>query len=67
MKLAASFSTEPEAYIAKGMLEDNGIDAVVVPNNMATLYAAGAAWAPIELYVPDGELERAQSLLAEHE
>lgn len=66
MTEVASFSTESEAFIACGMLIDNGIDAFVETNNMATLYGAGATWAPIRLLVPRYRLEAARRLLAAH-
>lgn len=59
MILLRSFSTETEAYIAAGMYKDNGLDVVVVPNEMATLYGAGSTWAPVELYVSEEDLPRA--------
>lgn len=58
-----SFSTAPAAYIAKGMLVDNGIEAEVGPDNMATLYGAGSTWAPVELYVDEADLAAAEKLL----
>lgn len=64
--LVASFSADAQAYLAKGMLEDAGIASYVVSNNMATLYGAGATWAPIELYVAASDAPRAVALLREH-
>lgn len=61
----ASFNTEPEAYIAAGMLRSNGIDAVVGADRMATLYGAGSTWAPITLSVPAGQAEQARTLLVQ--
>lgn len=66
MKAIAEFSTEPQAAIAANMLIDNGINAVVPPNNMGTLYGAGTTWAPFVLYVPEEDANRALQLLREH-
>ena len=66
MALAACFSAEPEAYLAQGMLDANGITAYVEANSMATLYGAGSTWAPIKLFVPAADLTRAMDLLKEH-
>lgn len=66
MVTVASFTLEPDAFLAKGMLENNGIDAFVETNTMATLYAAGSTWAAINLLVPEKDLERAMELLKEH-
>lgn len=63
---AAEFTTEPDAYIAAGMLQDNGIEAVVTPNHMSTLYGAGATWSPVILSVPAAQLAQARRLLHEH-
>ncbi len=60
----ASYTAEPEAYIAAGMLRSNGIEAVVGADRMATLYGAGATWAPITLSVPADKAEQARKLLA---
>lgn len=64
--LVAQFSTEPEAYIAAGMLAAAGVVARVEANNMATLYGAGATWAPINLYVSSVDAEYARTLLDAH-
>ncbi len=66
MKAVASFNTEAEAYIAKGMLADHGIEAITGPDHMTTLYGAGSTWAPVELYVRDQDFDRARALLEEH-
>lgn len=62
----ASYSAEPEAYIAAGMLRSNGIDVQVGADRMATLYGAGATWAPITLAVPSAQADEALALLAAH-
>lgn len=62
----AEFTTEAEAYIAKGMLEAEGISAEIEPNRMATLYGAGSTWSPVRLFVADADAERARRLLEQH-
>lgn len=64
--IIAQFSTEAEAHIAKGMLENEGIAVFIEPNTMATLYAAGATWSPIRLFVADNDAEKARELLEKH-
>lgn len=64
--VAAEFSNEIDASIAAGMLADNGIEAQILSNNMATLYAAGSTWAPVRLMVPSDCLAEARCLLHEH-
>ena len=66
MVTIASFSFEPDAYLVQGMLKNNGIDAYVDTNTMATLYAAGSTWAAINLLVPEKDAERARELMKEH-
>lgn len=66
LSLLAQFTTEPEAFIAQGMLEENGIKTFMDTNSMSTLYAAGATWSPINLYVDADDLPRALELLKMH-
>lgn len=66
LSLLAQFSTEPEAFMAQGMLEENGIRTFMDTNRMSTLYAAGATWSPINLYVDADDQPRALELLKEH-
>ena len=63
---AAEFPPEQEAAIAAGMLQNNGIDAVVDGSYMTTLYGAGSTWAPVRLMVPAGRLADAAALLKNH-
>lgn len=65
-QVAAEYTAAPEAHIAAGMLEEHGIDVIVDSPTMGTLYGAGSTWAPVLLYVPESEAERAAALLAEH-
>lgn len=62
--LAAEFSNERDAAIASGMLQANGIATHVVNDAMATIYGAGATWAPVKLYVGADDAEAAAKLLA---
>ena len=62
----AEFSDQPTAAIACGMLRSNGIEATVVNDEMATIYGAGATWAPVRLYVDAGDTPLALRLLREH-
>ncbi|MCH5221386.1 MAG: DUF2007 domain-containing protein [Muribaculaceae bacterium] len=64
MEIVAQFSNEPDAFLAKARLAANEIAAWVEPNTMATLYGAGATWAPINLYVRNEDIERALKVLS---
>ena len=59
--LAAEFSNERDAAIACGMLQANGVEAFVVDDAMATIYGAGATWAPVRLYVRADDAEKRQN------
>lgn len=64
MKLINQYSNEAEAYIDKGYLDSNGINAEVVSNAMSDIFPApGAGNGSIDLYVPDSEYDRAYELL----
>lgn len=64
MRLLNQYSNEAEAYIDKGYLESNGIEAEVVSNAMSDLFPApGSGNGSIDLYVPESEYEKAYSLL----
>ena len=62
----AQYSSSTEAHIAAGMLEDNGIDVIIDSPVMSTLYGAGSTWAPVVVYVPQAQYERAAELLQTH-
>lgn len=64
--LVAEFDNSISANIAQGLLQSHDIDAHVEGNIMSTMYAAGATWSPVELYVPADKLEEARRLLQEH-
>lgn len=58
------YSSEPEAYIDKGMLESHGIRAVVQANALSELFPApGSGTGSIMLLVPDTQAAEARRLL----
>lgn len=57
------FSHPPEAHIALGALQNEGIPAVIIPDIMATIYGAGSTWAPIRLAVPANMAKKAGKIL----
>lgn len=61
--MAAEFTTLQEAYIAKGMLEDNGIPVVIENATISSVYPMTLSWAPIKIMVPEAQLPQAESLL----
>lgn len=66
MRLINQYSNAPEAYIDKGFLENNGIEAQVISNAMSDIFPApGAGNGSIDLYVPDNEYDKAYKLLFE--
>lgn len=64
--VAESFPAAPQAHIAMGMLEAEGIPCRIDSPIMSTLYGAGSTWAPVQLLVPDTHLIRARALLQQH-
>ncbi|MBO4943566.1 MAG: DUF2007 domain-containing protein [Muribaculaceae bacterium] len=64
--LAAEYSDEVSASIAKGMLEANGINSIIEGSNMVRLYFGAEIWNPVRLMVREDDLEAAKKLLAEH-
>lgn len=64
--LAAEYSDEISANIARGMLEANGIPAFVEGSNMVRLYFGAQIWNPVRLMVRQDDLEQATMLLHEH-
>lgn len=64
--LVAQFNNGRDAAIAEGMLKSYGIETYVADNAMSTLYAAGATWAPVGLYVSEADAEHAAELLQQH-
>jgi len=64
--LAAEYNDEMTANMAKGMLEANGIQAIIEGSNMVNLYPGAQIWNPVRLMVRDEDLEAATELLRKH-
>ena len=64
--LAAEYNDEVSANIARGMLEANGIPAIVEGSNMVRLYLGAQIWNPVRLMVRQCDLDAALKLLTEH-
>lgn len=64
--LAAEYNDEVSANIARGMLEANGIPAIVEGSNMVRLYLGAQIWNPVRLMVRQCDLDTALTLLREH-
>ncbi len=64
--LAAEYNDEVSANIARGMLEANGIPAIVEGSNMVRLYLGAQIWNPVRLMVRQCDLDYALKLLKEH-
>lgn len=64
--LAAEYNDEVSANIARGMLEANGIPAIVEESNMVRLYLGAQIWNPVRLMVRQCDLDYALKLLKEH-
>lgn len=67
LALAAEYNDEVTADIARGMLEANGIPAIVEGTNMVRLYLGAQIWNPVRLMVRQCDLDSALSLLKEHD
>lgn len=66
LALAAEYNDEVTADIARGMLEANGIPAIVEGTNMVRLYLGAQIWNPVRLMVRQCDLDTALTLLREH-
>ena len=66
LALAAEYNDEVSANIARGMLEANGIPAIVEGSNMVRLYLGAQIWNPVRLMVRQSDLDTALTLLKEH-
>ena len=60
------YANEQEAYIVKGMLAENGVDAVVMSDAMQSVYPMTLTWAPVAVLVPRAQEAAAHALLAGH-
>ena len=65
--MVRSYSSEAEASLAKGMLENYGITCVVNNGVIASVYPMTATWASIEIMVPKAQAERARAILDRRE
>ena len=61
--VVGEYSSLSEAAIVKGMLETNGVPAVINDEIISSVYPMTATWAPIRLYVRNGDLQAARMLL----
>ncbi len=67
MTIIATFPDIISASIAQGMLESNGIKAVIDNQAMSSIYPAPLAGSSeVSLAVSDGDAERAAELLSKH-
>lgn len=64
--LAANFNDQVSADIARGMLEANGIPAIIEGTYMSTLYLGAQIWNPVRLMVRQCDLDATLKLLKEH-
>lgn len=64
MILFKHYGALSEAYIEKGLLEENGINCVVIEDALTSIYPAPDAMAErISLYIDADKLEQAQTIL----
>ena len=67
MKLIRQYGLLQEAYIAKGMLDANGIHSAVSENALNSIYPTpDTGTSSINLYVDSGDFDKADKLLTEH-
>lgn len=64
LKQVEDYTDCAEAYIAKGVLDAHGIEAVVDNSIMATLYGGITALGGYKLMVRSKDLDRARAVLA---
>ena len=62
----ASFTDNIEAEMAKQLLDDFGIKAVVTGQNVANVYAGVPALIDLDLQVLDSQAQRAREVLESH-
>lgn len=62
----ASFTSPEEAYIVKGMLENNDIPVAMTNETISSVYPMTDTWAPVELQVPADLADKAKGLLESH-
>ena len=59
----ATYSDRTSAYIAKGMLESNGIPVTLTNATLSSVYPMTDTWASVSLLVPPSMAESARRLL----
>jgi hypothetical protein len=62
----AHYDNYIEADLARQLLEDEGVKAFVMGQNVGNVYAGVPAVTDIELQTLESEMERAQAILAAH-
>lgn len=64
MELFKEYRSAADAYIDKGLLEDNGINCVVIEDALSSIYPTpDSVTGRIKLYVDDGMLQISRELL----
>ena len=64
MELLKEYRTVADAYIDKGLLEENDINCVIIEDALSSIYPApDAITGRIKLYVPDGMLQISKEIL----
>jgi hypothetical protein len=63
----ARFDNYIEADLARQWLEEEGVKAFVMGQNVGNVYAGVPAVADIRLQAPESEMERAKEILAAHQ
>lgn len=59
----AEFDTIEDAYIVKGMLEENGVPVQLENTTISSVYPMTLSWAPIILKVPEESAVLASKLI----
>lgn len=64
MELLKEYRTAADAYIDKGLLEENGINCVILEDALSSIYPTpDSVSGRIKLYVDDGMLQTSTELL----
>lgn len=64
MVLFKDYRTEADAYVDKGLLEENGIECVVLNNALTSIYPApDSTMGRVSLYIEEGKEKEALELL----
>lgn len=66
MVLFKDYRTEADAYVDKGLLEENGIECVILSNALTSIYPApDSTMGRVSLYIEEGKEKEALELLQE--